>query len=165
MQDYIGKSKEIESLKSIIEGLFNLSLTAPRRTRNVIDARIIYAKILRDRNHTLISIGKSINKDHSTVFNYIRQATAVLSQDKELDKKYKVVKDMFMDEQFPSRYFTDKDLVSHIIKLNEKVEKLSAKLYRYKRIKDIIELVDKRTPEGHEWTVEKKLIAMYNGLK
>ena len=84
---------------------------------------------------------------------------------KELDKKYKVVKDMFMDEQFPSRYFTDKDLVSHIIKLNEKVEKLSAKLYRYKRIKDIIELVDKRTPEGHEWTVEKKLIAMYNGLK
>ena len=37
--------------------------------------------------------------------------------------------------------------------------------YLYKRIKDIIELVDKRTPEGHEWTVEKKLIAMYNGLK
>ncbi len=59
-------NSEMSLLKNIIKGLFDIDIDRSVRKREIVDCRLIYSKILRDRGYTSVSIGKSISKDHST---------------------------------------------------------------------------------------------------
>jgi chromosomal replication initiation ATPase DnaA len=60
----------MEKLKEIVSKVFETDIMMKKRTRNNVEARMIYTKILRDELNTFASIGKSINKDHSTMVYY-----------------------------------------------------------------------------------------------
>ena len=50
------------NLRNIIDNVFSINIMKNSRTRNIVDARLIYAKILRDRGHTFSAIGRSLKK-------------------------------------------------------------------------------------------------------
>jgi hypothetical protein len=170
--EYENVEQEMDSLKYVIDKLFNINVMKNSRTRNVIDARLIYAKILRDRGHTLTSIARSLHKDHTTIIHYISQVDHLLRHDVRLAEKYIACKELFLrDKPFLSENLKESDVVSRLIKLTSDYEKLILERKnvlsmrdKYKRIEGIVDLVDSRTPNGSEKIIEEKINKMFNGF-
>ena len=64
MKNLINKETQTIILKQIVSEVFDVDILDKRRTRNVVDARGVYSKILKDKGFTLVFIGQSLNKDH-----------------------------------------------------------------------------------------------------
>ena len=67
--------KEKDSLKDIVEAVFRTDIMSSRRYQSIVEARMVFAKILVDRGHSLSSIGKYINKNHATIIYYNKHLT------------------------------------------------------------------------------------------
>lgn len=80
--------KEVEKFKKIINEVFSIDLESESRKREVVDARKVYTKILRDNGYRYEAIANSIKKDHSTIVHYIKNINNILSYDKHLMDKY-----------------------------------------------------------------------------
>lgn len=165
-------SEEMESLKEVINEMFNIDIMKNSRKRELVNGRYIYSKILRGRGHSFKSIGKSIKRDHSTVMYYIDKINFLLKQDEQLAEKYIICKDVFLkDKPKVSDMLDDKDLVlkmTQLIAENEELildrERILSMNRKYNRIHKIIDLIDERTPKGAESIVHNKIIKMFNGL-
>jgi len=164
--------REKESLKYIVNDVFKLNIMKASRTRELVDARLVYSKILRDRGHTFKSIGDSIRKDHTTILHYISTSNFVLKHYSALTEKYVICKEMLAkDSPFFSEQMNDVNLAMKIFNLNTKIDELMLERNailkineRYQRLKSIIDLVDKRTNSGDESTVEDRINKMFNGF-
>lgn len=164
--------KDTESLKEIINGVFSVNIMKKSRELKFVDARLVYAKILRDRGYTLKSIGKSIGKDHTTVIHYMSQVDHVLKHDLQLMEKYLICKDSFIkgrDELFQNS--NELDLQMTIINLKSHIDELILERStvlkmdeKYKRLRKIIDIVEKRTPKGDEAFIERQVNNMFNGF-
>ena len=71
--------KSIESLDSTISKIATISgcslheLKSRKRSRVLVDTRMMLIKILKGKNNlTLISIGKILNRDHSTILYHLQ---------------------------------------------------------------------------------------------
>jgi len=165
--------READELKLIIRQVFGVDININTRKRAYVDARRVYAKILRDRGYSFESIGRTLKKDHATIIHYLRNIEHIFVQDKTFFSKYAKCRDIVfkcIDEEsvFISTVDHKKiavELDNKIAELREKYLKLSQKLDKYCRIESIIEMVDSRTPEGSEEFVERKIRTMFNGLK
>lgn len=163
---------EMESLKYIIDKIFGVNLMKNSRQRNIVDSRLIYAKILRDRGHTLKSIGRSISKDHTTIIHYIGQVDHLIKHDVVLAEKYITCKNIFLQgKPFISDNLTQSDLIDMLNKLTKENETLilERKTFlemrdSFKRIESIIQLVESRTGSGDEKLIEEKITKMFNGF-
>ena len=80
--------KEIEKLKKIVNEIFSVDIESKSRNRDIVDARKIYAKILREQGYGYEKIAKTINKDHATIIHYLKYIDHILSYDKDLMDKY-----------------------------------------------------------------------------
>lgn len=166
------QEQEMDSLKLIIDKIFNINVMKNNRTRNIVDARLIYAKILRDRGHTYKSIGRSLNKDHTTILHYITQIDHLLKHDSRIAERYVICKEVFLkDKPHVSEKLTQTDLIAQLIKLSSDNESLILERKNviemknnYKRIKKIMDIIESRTPKGDEKIVEERIIKMFNGL-
>jgi len=164
--------QDMESLKKTIDKLFNLNIMKNSRTRDLVDARLIYAKILRERGHTLKSIGLSLHKDHTTIIHYLSKVDFIMQQDKRLLERYIICKDVFLkDKPEMPEHFTYTDLRKKVISLNNEIKFLILNKERilmidqkYKRLKHIIDIINNRTPIGEESVIESKINKMFNGL-
>lgn len=165
--------READELKAIIRQVFGVDINVNTRKRAYVDARRVYAKILRDRGYSYESIGRTLKKDHATIIHYLRNIEHIFVQDKTFFSKYSKCRDIVfkcIDED--SVFVSDVDhrkiaveLDNKIAELREKYLKLSREVEKYRRIESIIEMVDSRTPEGSEEFVERKIRTMFNGLK
>ena len=159
-------NSEMALLKNIIKGLFEIDIDRSIRKREFVDCRLIYSKILRDRGHTSVSIGKSICKDHSTILHYISKAEDLISRDEVLGEKYIICKNTFYQlAPFKSSETSKKFvlLVSDNERLIEEKNKINNELKKYDRIKAIINIIDQRTPKGMEKVIEDRINKMFNG--
>ena len=164
--------KEMDELAAIIKSVFNEDVNDKTRRREIVDARIIFSKILRERGYTLYSIGKYLRKDHSSIVHYMRDVHHLLTQVDGLMAKYTVCRDSFLidkEEIIINKIAKEKEM--SIISLNNQIEKLilereevTKATEKYKRIKNILELVDKRTPKGKEKFVLKNINLMFNDI-
>lgn len=159
---------ELKLLKLIIENVLQVDIKKKSRMRNLIDARYIYTKILRDRGHTCTAIGKYIGKDHTTIVHYSNKMDALLSRDELLAEKYIKCKNALQKE----RPVIEENLSDRVVFLKSEVEKLVAErkkfnnMYeRYMRLVDIIRLIDQRTPKGSEDVVYDKINKLFNGYE
>jgi hypothetical protein len=165
--------QEAEELKAVIKKVFGVDINLNTRKRAYVDARRVYAKLLRDQGYSLESIGRTIGKDHATIIHYIKSVEHIFVQDNVFFGKYAkcrniVFKNINEDSVIKSSIDYQKisiDLDNKIEELREKYLKLSQKLDKYCRIESIIEMIDSRTPEGSEELVERKIRTMFNGLK
>lgn len=122
--------KEIQELKRIVNAIFLVNLDSKSRERNIVDARKIYSKMLRDSGFSYEAIGKTIGKCHATIVHYINNIEYILSYDKRLRDKYIACKNDFIKkrESISEQIKKDADVYVTIIRLaNELEEAISDK--------------------------------------
>lgn len=164
--------KEMQELAEIIKSVFNEDVKDKIQRREIVDARMVFSKILRERGYTYASIGRFLKKDHSTVINYMRNVYSLLTQVNGLMAKYIICRDLFLiDKEVLYINKEEKDNKLSIISLNNQIEKLILEREnvtrmetKYKRIEDILSIIDKKTPNGKEKFILKKVNLMFNDI-
>lgn len=164
--------KEMQQLSEIIKSVFNEDVKDKIQRREIVDARMVFSKILRERGYTYASIGRFLKKDHSTVINYMRNVYHLLTQVNGLMAKYITCRDLFLiDKEVLYINKEEKDNKLSIISLNNQIEKLILEREnvtrmetKYKRIEDILSIIDKKTPNGKEKFILKKVNLMFNDI-
>ena len=162
----------MEKLKEIVSQVFNTDINIKTRKRNNVEARMIFSKILREDGNTFESIGKAINKDHSTIVYYVNQASVLIKQSIELSDKYLECKNCYIDnldvvlpqmkyDELKNEVLELKLLINQLTIERNKTIKVQEK---YNRIKKIINLVAERTHVGKEEFIERKINQMFNGI-
>ena len=133
---------------------------------------MIFSKILREDGNTFESIGKAINKDHSTIVYYVNQASVLIKQSIELSDKYLECKNCYIDnldvvlpqmkyDELKNEVLELKLLINQLTIERNEIIKVQEK---YNRIKKIINLVAERTHVGKEEFIERKINQMFNGI-
>lgn len=161
---------EMEDLQEIVENVFEVSLMNKKRLMSLVDARMVFSKILRDRGHTLTSIAKFLKKDHTTIMNYMDKVVYLLKQDDRLFENYMVSKDLFLkNREELIDEIKDKDLHMKIARANIQLDKLIAERNQVfeidrknTRFRYIIDLLNKRVPAGKEAYIENKIMQLLN---
>ena len=169
--------KEMKQLAEIIKSVLNEDVQRKSRGREVVDARIIFSKIMRDRGYTMSSIARFLGKDHTTIVHYMSNVYYLLSEVSGLMAKYVECRDLFlidkdlMDNDVLNRNKKEKDNKMFIISLNNQIEKLILEResvtqmeMKYKRIADILNVIDKKTPNGREKFILKRINLMFNDI-
>lgn len=164
--------KEMQQLAEIIKSVFNEDVKDKIQRREIVDARMVFSKILRERGYTYSSIGKFLKKDHSTIINYMRNVHSLLTQINGLMAKYVECRDLFLiNKEALDINKEAKDNKLSIISLNNQIEKLILERdnvtqmeMKYKRIVDILNVIDKKTPNGREKFILKKINLMFNDI-
>jgi len=162
----------MEKLKEIVSQVFETNINIKTRKRNNVEARMIFSKILREDGNTFESIGKAINKDHSTIVYYVNQASSLIKQSIELSDKYLECKNCYIDnldvvlpqmkyDELKNEVLELKLLINQLTIERNKTIKVQKK---YNRIKKIINLVAERTHVGKEEFIERKINQMFNGI-
>ena len=162
----------MEKLKEIVSKVFDTNINIKTRKRNNVEARMIFSKILREDGNTFESIGKAINKDHSTIVYYVNQASVLIKQSIELSDKYLECKNCYIDnldvvlpqmkyDEIKNEVLELKLLINQLTIERNKIIKVQEK---YNRIKKIINLVAERTHVGKEEFIERKINQMFNGI-
>ena len=162
----------MEKLKEIVSQVFETNINIKTRKRNNVEARMIFSKILREDGNTFESIGKAINKDHSTIVYYVNQASVLIKQSIELSDKYLECKNCYIDnldvvlpqmkyDELKNEVLELKLLINQLTIERNEIIKVQEK---YNRIKKIINLVAERTHVGKEEFIERKINQMFNGI-
>jgi hypothetical protein len=162
---------EMNSLKEIISDTTGINIMDKNRFRQVVDARIVFSKIIRERGYTFSSIARYLNKDHTTIIHYICECNSLIQTNDKIMETYLICRDKFLQDKDALLTYTDKDAVKEMIVLKNDIENLMLKNSRiknleikYERLNEIINLIDKRTPEGDEHRIRKEIMKMFNGL-
>lgn len=142
-----------------------------RRLRNVVDSRMIYAKLLREDGMTYKDIGKTIKKDHTTIIYYVNQIDALIGNDPVINYSYAKCRDMFFEGR--EKHKIEFDQIEAARKIREYMDMYDkAKRERdqametnrkVRRLSEIIQLIDERTPKGQEQKVWTVINRMFNG--
>jgi chromosomal replication initiation ATPase DnaA len=85
----------MDELKTIVNNIFLTDVDSENRQRQVVDARKVYSKILRDLGYSCQAVGDSIKKDHATIIHYQKSIEHLLAYDDTLREKYKACKNAF----------------------------------------------------------------------
>lgn len=119
----------MELLKEIVESVFLEKMSSKSRARNVVDARMVYGKILRDLGYGHRVIGESINRNHACIVHYMKNIDFLLKQDKELKAKYEYCKRKYIlnSNDLPNVGRTSDAFIT-IIRLEEQLEEAEAKV-------------------------------------
>lgn len=162
---------EMNSLKEIISSTTGTDIMNKNRYRNIVDARIVFSKIIRERGYTYSSIARYLSKDHSTIIHYICECNHLIETNDKIMETYINCRNLFLKDKNALLTYTDKDAVKEMVILKMDIEKLIVKnnklkdiQNKYKRLSEIINLIDKRTPKGKEHEIKQELIRMFNGL-
>ena len=147
-----------ELLLSIIQANSQINILEKKRSREAVDARMIYAKILREKGYTLPQIGKSISKDHSTIVHYVKTFDFLSNQLEDLRYNYDKCREEFLKRSttlFPEQH--NQSYIKEIIGIRNRKDELEFKEkmltsleLKYNRLKNIIELIDNNTAKGEE---------------
>lgn len=165
-----GVIKEMESLKEIIDRVFNVDMTIPTRKRDYVYAKMVFSKIMRERGCRLEIIGSFIKRDHATIVYYTKIIDSIFNQDSILLSRYLECKNCFYENREPGVYLTtERNLQEKLAKLQKEYDNLLAEKQKmlhekqsYERISNIIKIINFNTPHGLEKETEKKIIRMFN---
>lgn len=116
---------EITQLKEIVSNVFAVDFSGSSRNRDLVDARRVFSKVLRDRGYTFEYIAKAIDRNHATVIHYMKSIESIIAYDKSIRDKYINCKNLFLENKGPlvieSRK-KDVDMFVTIIRLNEELQ-------------------------------------------
>jgi len=141
------EEKEIIELKRIVNDVFSVDLEVNNRKVNAVDARKVYSKILKEAGYSYELIGKTINKDHSTVLYYIKNLDSIFTYDKILRDRYIACKSIFIKESdsISEQIKKDVDMYVTILRLTTELnEAMSRKRKIISNFIDYIEQYEKR---------------------
>ena len=157
--------KEIEELIDIIKNVMNVDITKKTNERIYVDGRMVFSKILTDRGYGITVLSRAIKKHHSSIIHYRDSANDLLDTNELFGDKYFACKDKFMSDKEDIFKISNKEqLLNQIDALILDRNTLLKEVQKHRRLKNIIEYIDKRTPNGKESIVLRKINLMFNGL-
>jgi hypothetical protein len=162
--------QEREELRRIVDKVFNTDLMNKRRYQSIVEARMVFSKILSDRGHSITTIGKYLNKNHSTIIHYNRNVSDWLEQSVPLFNKYMECKDAFVRGREPIVPMTKQSqMVKRVENLTVMVDNLVSEkeylrmsLKKYKRFERILDLLSERVRVGDEEEMYRRVNAILN---
>ena len=83
-------------LIKLINDTFKIDITDECRKQEYVFGRMIYFKILRDLGYGYAPIGRTLNKDHSTVIHGTKTFDDLVIYDKELYRTYTIIKELII---------------------------------------------------------------------
>lgn len=167
----ISPKTKLEAIKVIVEGELDISIFGDSRKRNLVDARIIYAKIAREYNYSFKSIGVNIGKDHSTIVHYMKNFDWLFSSDTDFREMYIYLKEKIKEVLPNIKDNQEIKIINNSMVLHKQIESLSlenekylSNKLKYERLQKILWVINDRTPVGQEEYVESKLHNFFNSL-
>lgn len=167
-------------LKEAITNELGVDIDSNVRVRGIVDGRMIYARILRDRGYSLKSIGISMGKDHSTVIHYLRSMDKLMSVDESINSKHlsclSIFQSMSADESIDDlSEMTEARLKSELIALRSQYnslflenQKLTSKFDELKKEQEtygvVFDIIKSRMRGKDKDLIVRKLHQMFNGL-
>ena len=146
--------KDSKRLKGIISEVFEIDIMNTSRLARVVDSRRVFLKILHELGYTLSAIGKEVNRDHATM-HYYKRNDHLFDYDANLRYKYIQCRESFLEGMDGSQ----KNQIEKLILDKYSVIKLQQK---YKRLSNIIDIIDRATYEGGEDLMEQRIGDMIN---
>ena len=157
--------KEVEELIDIIKNEFGVDIRKKIRKQAYVDGRFVFAKILTDRGYGISDLGRAIGKHHSSIIHHRDSANDLLETNPAFAQKYMACRDKFMSGKNDLVEIPDKEkLLNQIDTLILDRNALLEEVQKHKRLKNIIEFIDSRTPSGKESFVLRKINLMFNGI-
>ena len=132
---------QIKYLQTIINNEFDVDILDKSRKQDVVNARLVYSYILRERGCKFLRIAKSLNKNHSTILYLTRNAPFYLKQDEDLNFRYENCKSLFESRHSPIHDLTRRELLTAYMRLNTKHEDLIKKNKELKKTIERLELL------------------------
>lgn len=136
------RQEEIDELKRIVNDIFLVDLEVKNRKRNVVDARKVYSKILRDNGYSYDLIGETLGKDHATIIHYIRNIEYILSYDKILRDKYIACKNVFIKTRKSIKEQIEKDVDIYVTVVRLASELQDAVSSKKKVLNDFVDYIE-----------------------
>jgi hypothetical protein len=166
-------SQDAELIINIIEENLDIDIFEKCRRKDYVSARLICAKLLYEKGYTYKAIGRIMKKDHSSIIYYVRSLNSLILQDEKLKKKYNICKDIFLKEheellhKINRNHYRDEInlLKKQLQNVSRNINRLSPFYEKYKRLEEILLLVNERTDKGNEYLVKKRINAMFNTIE
>lgn len=159
------ETKEMDELANIINSVFEVDIKNKSGKREYVDARYVFVKIMTDRGYAVTLLSNYLKKHHTTVIYYRNSACDLIQTNEIFLRKYMMCRDKFMlDKSGNIRMSNKEELISRMDALILNNKNLEKRYERYKRLENIIELLDSRTPRGKESFILKKINLMLNGI-
>ena len=184
------KQSKIDRLQAIIKSTLLVDVKNDKnRRRNTINARYIYAEILRKDGFGCSDIGRSICKNHATVLHYFKNFDGFIESDKTFRETFHLIRKRYTDhydyvidmsyEEIKKESFA---LRIENKKLNSETDRLQLELHSLKesfklmeketqekaeqeeRLNKIYTVIKQRTKNGTEEKVLNKINNLYNGI-
>ena len=134
--------EEMDVLKQIINDVFLVDINDNSRFRNLVDAKRVYSKILRDMGCSYPSIGSSIGKNHATVMHYIKTIDTILTYDANVRNKYIACKNIFVEKKDSVFDELKKDVDVYVTVVRLKNELQEAVSSRSKVLCDFVDYIE-----------------------
>jgi hypothetical protein len=155
----------MDELLDIIKNAIGVDITKKTNERIYVDGRMIFAKILNDRGYGISDLGRYIKKHHSSIIHYRDSANDLLKTNELFTEKYFACKDKFMSDKGNLVKISNKEqLLNQIDTLILDRNALLEEVQKHRRLRNIIEFIDSRTPSGKESFVLRQINLMFNGL-
>ena len=134
-----------EELKRIVNDTFLVDIEIESRKRDVVDARKVYSKILRDSGYSYESIGNTINKNHATIMHYVKTIEHLMSYDQILRNKYVACKNVFIKNKksILDQIKKDVDIYVTVVRLTNELQEATSNKILYDFV-DYIEEYEKQ---------------------
>ena len=111
--------------REVVNHIFGVDIMTKSRKRDVVNARMIYSKILREKHLSYNVIGKSILKNHASIIHYAKSIDWLLVYDKPLLKKYTSCVELLNDNDVSYAKLNKAELIFLIKKLQKQNNLLS----------------------------------------
>mgnify|MGYP003110791218 CR=1 FL=1 len=137
-QKYLEADKETQILRDLVELYFEIdNVYDLSRERKLVDARKVFAYILRTQNWSLNKIGRALKKDHTTIIHYLKDMEWLLQHDSSIIHAVKIISKSWMDEFNEYLDQREMDEPTIIVHLKEENKELKKEIDRLKKSMNI----------------------------
>ena len=155
-----------EELKKIVNDVFLVDIEIESRKRDVVDARKIYSKILRDSGYSYELIGKTINKNHATIMHYVKNIEHLMTYDQIIKNKYVDCKNVFIEKKksILDQVKKDEDIYLTVARLTNELQEATSN--KNKILDDFIDHLEQwEKTIGHlpnAYDLRKHILPLFN---
>lgn len=165
-----------ERLKDIVNRVFEVDIMEKTRRREVVEARMVYTRILRDSEFMTVSkIAKSLNKNHATILHYLKNFKYFIKPDERLWDMYLLCCRIYTETDHVANALDLEECRKLIFSLENVIKKLTLDISRlkldYKTYKEkettyspLYNLIHERVPGSRVDEITRKLNTYLNGI-
>ena len=165
-----------DRLKNIVNQVFKVDVMEKTRKREVVEARMVYSRILRDSEYmTLSRIAKSLNKNHATILHYNKNFKYFIKPDERLWDMYLLCCRIYNETDHVANALDLEECRNLVFSLENQKKLLALELSRlnlehetYKKQNEtypkLYKLINERVRPNNVDEVTRKLNTYLNGI-